>query len=109
MEAQNPRIEEIVKDAWIEVIENAKSGFIHILLGDSVYYQTYRLTGDDEPSALFVPGDDGFEGVPIYYRNERIAGETKPVGTAGINSSVPIDIYIYSQDVDGRVRVDQGA
>lgn len=64
------------------------------------------LAGDAVPDDLILPADDLFEGVPIYYRLERIAGETVVVGFAGITSSVKIDVYIYCETELGRIRVD---
>ena len=106
MAASNPVLEDIPADVWKKVLTNVKTGFVHILIGDSIYYQTYRLTGEDAP--IEVAGDPDFDGVPIYYRNERITDEFVPLGTAGINSVAKIDVYIYSKGAAGRVRVDEG-
>ncbi len=64
------------------------------------------LAGDAAPDDAILPVDNLFEGVPVYYRLERIAGETVVVGFAGITSSVRIDVYIYCETEPGRVRVD---
>lgn len=64
------------------------------------------LAGDAVPDNEILATDDDFEGVPVYYRLERIAGETVVVGFAGITSSVEIDVYIYCEDEPGRIRVD---
>jgi hypothetical protein len=152
----NPKIQELPENVWTKVAENIKNGFIHILKGDLVYYQTYKLhpdyfpdsevsqlalvveegdiaertdenksyialnsdnnsindwrqlAGDAVPDDSILVTDDLFEGVAVYYRLERIAGETVVVGFAGIKSAIAIDVYLYCEDESGRVRVDRG-
>ena len=73
----------------------------------AIYYETNRLTGGAAPT--IAPGETGFEGVPIYYReNERIAGESLPIGTAGISAREPLDLHIYCDKGDGQIRLDRG-
>lgn len=110
MAAENPQIVEIaVEGVWTLVAENILTGLIKILKGDVVYYETYRLTGEGAPEATPVPGDADFEGAVMYYRLERIAGETVVVGPGGFGSTSPLDYYIYCQGGPGRVRIDKGS
>lgn len=109
MAAENPEIVNIPDpNVWTPVATNILTGLIKILKGDVVYYETYRLTGDDPPEVTPVPGDDDFEGAVMYYRLERIAGETVVVGPGGFGSTSPVDYYIYCQGGPGRVRIDKG-
>lgn len=111
MAAQNPIIlkeDTMLADVWTKVATAVTRGFVHILKGDLVYYQTHRLTGETAPDDNILPDDSDFEGVVMYYRLERIAGETAIVGGDGINSSVDRDIYVYCKEKPGRVRVDIG-
>ena len=111
MTAENPLLlgtDIMLADVWTEVATNVQRGFVHIKKGDLVYFQTHRLTGEAKPDDLILPGDPLFEGVAMYYRNERIAGETVVVGGDGINSSAPRDVYIYCWKEPGIVRVDIG-
>lgn len=64
------------------------------------------LAGDAVPDDSILPADNLFEGAPVFYRLERIAGETIVTGFAGITSSVKIDVYIYCETEPGRVRID---
>ncbi len=107
MAAANPEITPITQGSWEPVALNIKIGLIKIMKAGAVYYETYRLTGGAAPT--IAPGETGFEGVPIYYReNERIAGESLPIGTAGINATEPLDLYIYCDKGDGQIRLDRG-
>ena len=112
MAAANPIILDettMLQDVWVKVAIAVTRGFVHILKGDLVYYQTHRLTTETAPDDLILPADPLFEGVAMYYRLERIAGETVVVGGDGINSSVERDIYVYCKEKPGKVRVDIGA
>jgi hypothetical protein len=112
MAAQDPIILDeldLPADVWTKVGTAVRRGFIHILKGDLVYYQTHRLTGGTAPDDLILPDNPDFEGVPVYYRLERIAGESVVVGVVGINSSVDRDIYIYCEAKPGKIRFDEGA
>ena len=75
------------KDAWTKVATAVRNGNIHIDKSTVSYLQTYRDTGGAAPS-----GRD--EGVRI------------PIGGAAIASKNDIDVYIYAQKEDGKVRVD---
>ena len=111
MTAQNPIILDEIDlpaDVWTPVGIAVKRGFAHVLKGDLVYYQTHRLTGEAAPDDLILPDDPAFEGVPVYYRIERIAAEPVTLGGNAINSSVLRDIYIYCKNKPGRLRIDIG-
>lgn len=111
MAAQNPIIlntDIMLADVWVKVATAVTRGFVHILKGDLIYYQTHRLTGETKPDDNILSDDPLFEGVAMYYRLERIAGETVVVGGDGINSSVDRDIYVYCKDNSGKVRIDIG-
>jgi hypothetical protein len=112
MAAVNPEIIELTEpDAWTPVAENIQSGFVHILDPNVVYYQTFRLVSNPgtAPDSDTSPGDADFEGAVIYYRVDRIAGESVPIGGALIGSTEPIKFYIYVSGGPGRVRLDKGA
>ena len=112
MAAQDPIIldeDTMLADVWTKVATAVIRGFVHILKGDLVYYQTHRMIGEAKPDDEILPDDPLFEGVAMYYRLERIAGETVVIGGDGINSSVERDIYVYCKDKPGKVRVDIGA
>ena len=107
MTAENPLVKNITQGSWVPVALAIKIGLIKIMTPGAVYYETNRKTGD--PAPTIAPGETGFEGVPIYYReNERIAGESLQIGTAGISSTVELDIYIWCDKADGRIRLDRG-
>lgn len=107
MAAANPQIIEIPQGSWVLVAIAVKIGLIKIMKAGVIYYETNRLTGGDAPT--IAPGETDFEGVPIYYReNERIAGESLPIGTGGINATEPLDLYIYCDKEDGLIRLDRG-
>lgn len=107
-------INNLTPDVWTPVAVNLLSGFLHILNPDFIYYQTYRLTGNPAPTNA-APGDPDFEGVPVYNRQDRIAGETVFIGGASIGLVSGADVYIYPATVTntesafGKIRIDQGA
>jgi hypothetical protein len=55
------------------------------------------------PENLLTPDVADFEGVTVYYRLERIAGKSVPVGGSIISSSVPRDIYVYPWSGEGKI------
>ena len=85
----NPDVVEVPKGAWLPVAINVLTGFVHILKFDSMYRQTYRLTGEAAP----LLADEG-EGAEM----------DRP--GAPISSSVGIDVYLFCTATDGKVRVD---
>jgi len=109
MAAANPVLLDIPVDEWTPVAINVLSGVVHIIKADAIYYQTYRLTGDPAPSNSFVPGDDDFEGVPIYNRVDRVAGESILVGGGLLGAISGIDVYVWAKNAAGKIRVDIGA
>ena len=71
MAAQNPIILDTITmlaDVWVKVATAVTRGFVHILKGDLVYYQTHRLTGETAPDDLILPDNPDFEGTPICTR-----------------------------------------
>lgn len=108
MAAENPDVQIIPPDVWTKIATAVQRGFIHILAGETVYYQSHRLTGDAKPDDEILPGTPDFEGVAMYYRIDRFAGEFEVVGGDAINSTVPRDIYVYCKTNPGRIRYDQG-
>lgn len=86
----NPVATSIVKGAWRLVATNVTSGIIHKLdVSPSRYLQTYRLTGEAAPT-------DINEGAILFENGS----------SESIESSDPIDVYVWAKDADGSVRVD---
>jgi hypothetical protein len=76
--------------AWTKVATNVQTGFIHKMkTAPNVYLQTYRDTGDAPPT-LRTEGVEAFVDEP----------------TEAISAVAGIDIYLWVDDVAGRVRVD---
>jgi len=83
----NPKVVKLKKDTWVKVAENVTSGFIKQLNRiPRIYLETYRLTGD-------TTAIKDSEGVPWSTVLE-------------IESSAPIDVYVKSEKISGKVRVD---
>lgn len=85
----NPVVIDVPTGAWLKVGTDVLTGFIHILKFDSLYLQTYRLTGDAAPTV-----DDPTEGAEM----------DRP--GAPVSSSVGIDVYLFCTSAAGKVRVD---
>ena len=86
----NPVFFDIPEDEWTKVATSVVTGMVHkVESTPDSYQQTYRLTGEDAPTAesdgvvLF----DGMQSEPI-------------------SSSDSIDVYIWAKGAAGRVRVD---
>lgn len=106
MSVNDPEILDLIADQWTPVAINAINGAINILKEDVVYYQTYRLTGNDSPSNIHAPGDTDFEGIVIYNRRDRIAGQEIFTGGLQFSATAEIDVYIYATGA-GKVRIDK--
>lgn len=84
----NPILVDIVKNEWNLVVERATVGQISIISNKAAQIlTTYRAAGDPAP-------DEPVEGVPMSRKSIEII------------SNEPIDVYLYPQEADGRVRVD---
>lgn len=86
----SPAFIDCPKDAWTKVATGVVTGQVWRMISTERYLQTYRLTGDAEPT-------EKEEGVAAFLDgNDR---ET-------ISSAELIDVYLYSISENGRVRVD---
>lgn len=79
----------IPADTWTEVATDVTTGQVHRKITTVSYLQTYRPTGGAIPT-------DQDEGVPAF-----VGGLPEE-----INSSDPIDVYIFAIGKAGNVRVD---
>lgn len=78
------------KDAWTKVATNVETGFIHMVsLDPNIYLYTYRDTGDPAPTLRT-------DGVPLFDEDN----------VASILATAGIDVYVWVDKVDGKVRVD---
>ena len=76
-------------NVWTKVATDILTGQIHKKLTRTVYLQTYRETGNPDPTLQS-------EGVPAF-----------PDGPSEeISSNVPIDVWIFAVGKAGSVRVD---
>lgn len=76
-------------DTWEPVALNVIDGQVHRITSGRTYLQTYRPQGEAAPTLRT-------EGIPAFLGGapERIL------------SNEPIDVYIWTDDNDGEVRVD---
>lgn len=85
----DPAIVPCPADVWTKVATDVLTGILHKKKTRTVYLQTYRLTGNPDPTLQS-------EGVPAF-----------PDGPSeGISSNVPIDVWIFAVGKAGSVRVD---
>lgn len=78
------------KDAWTKVATNVQTGFINkVSHKPNVYLQTYRDTTDPAPTLRT-------DGVEMFDEGDEVA----------IQAIAGIDIYVWVDSVDGKVRVD---
>ena len=107
MALANPVPMSIPADQWTPAATAIQRGTveIHQQYTGVLYYRTYVKAGDPAPSNLILPGDDDFLGVPIYNRQDRIAGQTVYVGGLLIDELEDVDIYLWAVAGDGRVIV----
>jgi hypothetical protein len=83
----NPTTKFLKADKWVKVATNKTAGFIKQLSRrPRIYRETYRMTGESGPT-------NNSEGVPWQ-------------GALEIKSSAPIDVYVMSERINGRVRID---
>lgn len=79
------------KDQWTLVAENVVTGQIHRKSEKpSIYFHTYRLTGEAAPTTID-------EGIKLFMNS---------VISEPITASSGIDVYIWTTEEDGVVRVD---
>lgn len=84
----DPVFIDIPKDGWEKVAEDVLTGTIWIIDSEpGLYWQTYRMTGNDAPT-------------------EREEGVRIECGSMAIGALAAIDVYIWAHGKDGRVRVD---
>ena len=89
----NPVLKDCPADVWTKVVTNVLSGTVKIIdVSPTVYYETYRVTGDPAPSVI-DPNNITFDG----YNFDRLLG---------ISDSAGIDVYIMPISAAGKVRVD---
>lgn len=96
-----PTIIELPADQIVKIDGPLTKGFIEILLADSVYFQTWRTSGEDEPTVE----EFEVEKTAIYYRVDRQAGENVIFGGADIESVEGVDIYVRSEGADGKIKL----
>lgn len=78
------------KESWEKVATNVQTGFIHKVSHDpNMYLQTYRDTGDPAPTLRT-------DGVELF---------TESI-TEDIFAIAGIDVYVWADKVNGKVRVD---
>lgn len=84
------------KNAWTKVATNVTSGFINIVKDDIAYLQTYKMTGVNPAPTLKSVG------VKIYDPQNPSLRAYQQI----IKATAGIDIYIWAENSDGKVRVD---
>lgn len=92
-------------DEWTEVATNVTTGIINIMDPEAAYYVTQVDTGGSDPSDTPNPGEAAFIGNPIFPFSAKAAGKAQFGGQAFIESTLPIDVFIYCAQADGRVVV----
>jgi len=105
MALENPVIVPTGQGQWALVVTNVQRATVDIQNGDVLYYRTYRKTGEAAPSNLIPPGDADFEGVPVYNRRDRIAGQDVFVGGLLVDEFEAVDVYLWTVGGAGRVIV----
>jgi len=83
----NPIFIDCPKDVWTKVATNVTHGQITKATFNVDYEHTYRETGDAAP----VNDDEGI----------RFHGHSLPIAALQ-----PIDVYIFTQEKNGKVRID---
>lgn len=82
----NPVLVDCHEGQWTLVATNQTAGIIHVLKDEAKYLHTYRVTGDTAPTTI----------------EEGVRFDTQ----LNISDSAGIDIYVWCQIQDGKVRVD---
>lgn len=83
------------KGTWTKVATNVTFGVINIVKDGLSYLQTYRMTGNNPPLTkdagvrAFDPSDPDLKDRQLH-----------------ISSPEPIDVYIWADSLNGRVRID---
>lgn len=86
----NPILVDCSQGEWTKVATNVTTGQVHrINKKPSMYLQTYRMTGNDSPTART-------EGIPLFINSE----------SEEISAAAGIDVYVMAIGNDGQVRVD---
>lgn len=81
----------IPKDTWTKVATSVTQGIIWNSKTTSGYMSTWRATGiEDDPT-------DPLEGAALFLEHPEYEE---------INSSFPIDVWVYSRGKDGLLRLD---
>ena len=86
----NPILVDIIKDEWNLVAPGVTIGQISIISNTAAQIlTTYRMAGDPAPET-----QGPIEGVPMSRKSIEIM------------SNDPIDVYLYPQEANGKVRLD---
>lgn len=85
----NPEFIAIPADSWTKVATAVTTGQIWKAQSTAAYLQTYRLTGETAPT-------DRSEGMKLFSNSD----------SEIIDSSDPIDVYVFAIGEAGRIRAD---
>jgi hypothetical protein len=85
----DPVVTTLTKDTWVKVATGVTTGLIHKMSKGINILQTYRDTTNPAPTDL----TDAI----------RAFGDSH---TEQISAGSPIDVYLYAQNQDGKVRID---
>lgn len=86
--AQNPVFILIPKNTWVLVAEGVTRGQVSIIkTSPEQHLSAYRVAGDPAPTLVN-------QGIPLSRNSNQI------------KSRDPIDVYIFVQNVDSKVRID---
>ena len=80
----------IPANTWTKIATAVLKGFYYKKRGTDGYFQTYRLTGETAPTDLE-------EGIGIFLKGKNVEE---------IGNDSPIDVYVYSLNKEGSLRVD---
>lgn len=86
----NPLFVDCPADVWTKIATAVTTGQVWKAQSVAEYLQTYRLTGETAPT-------DRGEGMKLFADDKN---------SEEINSSAPIDVYVFVVGSAGRVRVD---
>lgn len=88
-----PEIVECPQGVWTKIASVATYGIVDLIQPGYNYYQTYRRTGQEAP--MDPIGSEIPEGSVRMFTQ---------VNQETIDSSFPIDVYILSQVLDGKIK-----
>lgn len=97
----NPEVQTLPEWKWVKVATSVTTGKLNRLESSVAYYQTYRVTGDTEPTEPTI-GIIPDEAVKIFELDNQ----------EDIGSTDPIDVYIMCANSDnddndqGKIRID---